>query len=192
MGAGVLPIALYKGTLFLLLGQERHNNLWCDFGGSTINCEKPYKTAIREGIEELNGFLGNENDFETIVTDNMILSITFDRYTSYIFRTNYDDKLPLYFTNVNNFAEFYLKDKIYTKNKIYSKDKIYTKDKIGIKDNIGTKDNGLFEKKQIQWFPLSEFMEDNSRASVREHYKPILDSLLENEQFIIKYITTMD
>ena len=186
MGAGVLPIALYKGTLFLLLGQERHNNLWCDFGGGTINCEKPYKTAIREGIEELNGFLGNENDFEKIVTCNMILSITFDRYTSYIFKTNYDEKLPQYFTNVNNFAEFYLKDKIYIK------DKIYTKNKIDTKDKINTKDNGLFEKKQIKWFPLSEFRDDNSCAIFREHYKPILYSLLENEQCIIKYITTMD
>ena len=143
MGAGVLPIALYRGTLFLLLGQERHNNLWCDFGGSTIKGENSYKTAIREGTEELNGFLGNENDFEKIVSCNMILSITFDRYTSYIFKTNYDEKLPLYFTNVNNFAEFYLKDKI------------YTKDKINRKDKINTKDNGLFEKKQIKWFPLS-------------------------------------
>ena len=34
MGAGILLVALYRGTLFLLLGQERHNNLWSDFGGS--------------------------------------------------------------------------------------------------------------------------------------------------------------
>ena len=102
MGAGVLPVALYKGTLFLLLGQERHNNLWCDFGGGQHKGEKPYKTAIREGTEELNGFLGDENDFETTVNNNFILSISFDRYTSYIFRTTYDKKLPQYFRNVNN------------------------------------------------------------------------------------------
>jgi len=168
MGAGVLPVAIYKGTLFLLLGQERNNNLWCDFGGGQHKGEKPYKTAIREGTEELNGFLGDENDFETTVNNNFILSITFDRYTSYIFRTNYDKKLPQYFTNVNNFAEFHLKDK------------------------IDTKYNGLFEKKQIQWFPLSKFKEDKSRAMFREHYKPVLDSVLKNEQFIIKFIETMD
>ena len=168
MGAGVLPVALYKGTLFLLLGQERHNNLWCDFGGGQHKGEKPYKTAIREGTEELNGFLGDENDFETTVSNNFILSISFDKYTSYIFRTNYDKKLPQYFTNVNNFAEFHLKDK------------------------IEIKDNGLFEKKQIQWFPVSKFKEDRSRAMFREHYKPLLDSVLKNEKFIIKYIETMD
>jgi hypothetical protein len=74
----------------------------------------------------------------------------------------------MYFTNVNNFAEFHLKDK------------------------IDTKHNGLFEKKQIQWFPLSKFKEDKSRAMFREHYKPVLDSVLKNEQFIIKFIETMD
>ena len=58
MGAGILPVALYRGTLFLLLGQERNNNnLWSDFGGSSHKGEKPFKTAIREGNEELNGFL---------------------------------------------------------------------------------------------------------------------------------------
>ena len=168
MGAGVLPVALYKGALFLLLGQERNNNLWCDFGGSPHKGEKPYKTAIREGSEELNGFLGDENDFETYVSNNFILSISFDRYTSYIFRTAYDKKLPIYFTNVNKFAEFHLRDK------------------------IETQYNGLFEKKQIQWFPLSKFKDSKSHAMFREHYKPVLDSVLKNEQFIIKYIETMD
>ena len=168
MGAGVLPVALYRGTLFLLIGQERHNNLWCDFGGSPNKGEKPLKTAIREGNEELNGFLGNEYEFETTVNCNMILSISFDKYTSYIFRTNYDKKLPIYFSNVNEFAEIHLKDK------------------------IDTKHNGLFEKKQIQWFPLSKFKDGKSRIMFREHYKPILDSILKNEKFIIKFIENMD
>ena len=168
MGAGVLPVALYRGTLFLLIGQERHNNLWCDFGGSPNKGEKPLKTAIREGIEELNGFLGNEYEFETTVNCNMILSISFDKYTTYIFRTNYDKKLPMYFSNVNGFAEIHLTDK------------------------IDTKHNGLFEKKQINWFPLSYFKDGKSRNMFREHYKPLLDSILKNEKFIIKFIENMD
>ena len=43
MGAGVLPVSLYKGTLFLLLGQERKNNLWADFGGGAHKGERPFK-----------------------------------------------------------------------------------------------------------------------------------------------------
>jgi len=165
MGAGILPLALYKGTLFFLLGQERNNNLWSDFGGSTIKGEKPFKTAIREGCEELNGFLGDENELEEQVTNNLITSISFDRYTSYIFKTNYDKKLPLYFANVNNFAELHLKDKIDNKN------------------------NGLFEKKQIQWIPLSKLKEDKSQIKLREFYKPLLETILKNEEFIMRLMS---
>ena len=175
MGAGVLPLALYKGTLFLLLGQERNNNLWSDFGGSTIRGEKPFKTAIREGCEELNGLLGDENELEEQVTNNLITSISYDRYTSYIYKTSYDKKLPNYFANVNKFAEIHLKHA------------------------IETKDNGLFEKKQILWIPLSHLRSDNLRSDnlrsdksniqLREHYKPILKSILKNEEFITRLMT---
>ena len=51
MGAGVLPLSIYKNTIFLLLGQERHNGLWSDFGGSPIKGETNLDTAIREGYE---------------------------------------------------------------------------------------------------------------------------------------------
>ena len=168
MGAGVLPVALYKGTLFLLLGQERKNNLWADFGGSAKKDERPLKTAIREGTEELNGFLGDENEFEVLVTSNMIISISYDKYTSYIFKTNYDKKLPTYFSNVNKFAEQHLQDK------------------------IDIEHNGLFEKTQIQWFPLSKFKEDKSQIKLREFYKPLFNSIIKNERFIISFIQTMD
>ena len=47
MGAGILPVALYRGTLFLLLGQERHNSLWSDFGGSSNKGEKPFKKKVK-------------------------------------------------------------------------------------------------------------------------------------------------
>ena len=168
MGAGVLPVSLYKGALFLLLGQERHNNLWCDFGGGAHKGERPFKTAIREGVEELNGFLGDESEFEALVTSNMIISISYDKYTSYIFKTTYDKKLPYYFSNVNKFAEQHLKDE------------------------IDTDHNGLFEKKQIQWFPLSKLKEDKSQIVFREFYKPLFQSIIKNERFIINFLQTMD
>ena len=168
MGAGVLPVTLYKGTLFLLLGQERKNNLWADFGGSAYKGEKPFKTAIREGVEELNGFLGDETELEALVTSNLILSISYDKYTSYIFKTNYDKKLPTYFSNVNKFAEKHLKDE------------------------IDIEHNGLFEKKQIQWFPLSKLKEEKSQVIFREFYKPLFNSILKNERFIINFLQTME
>ena len=111
MGAGILPIALYNGAIYLLLGQER-NNLWSDFGGSSNKNEKPYKTAIREGYEELNGFLGDINELENRVNSNLILSISYDKYTTYIFNIEYDEKLPFYFSNLNSFIEINADEKI--------------------------------------------------------------------------------
>ena len=73
MGAGILPITLNKGVIFLLLGQERHNNLLCDFGGSSNKGEKVYNTAIREGYEELNGLLGPISELEKKVSNNLLL-----------------------------------------------------------------------------------------------------------------------
>ena len=31
MGAGILPLGVLSSSVFILLGQERHNNLWSDF-----------------------------------------------------------------------------------------------------------------------------------------------------------------
>lgn len=165
MGAGVLPLAIYKGTLFMLLGQERNNNLWSDFGGGTIKGEKPFKTAIREGCEELTGFLGDESELEEQVTNNLISSISFERYTSYMFKIPYDKKLPKYFSNVNKFAETHLQT------------------------NIENNENGLFEKKQIQWVSLSDLKTNKLNIQMREHYKPIMNSILKNEKFIMKLMT---
>ena len=110
----------------------------------------------------------NETELEALVTSNLILSISYDTYTSYIFKTNYDKKLPLYFSNVNSFAELHLKDK------------------------IDIEDNGLFEKKQIQWFPLTKLKEDKSQIKLREFYKPLLETILKNERFIISFLQTME
>lgn len=167
MGAGILPIALYRGSLFLLLGQERHNNLWCDFGGSPNKGEKPFKTAIREGSEELNGFFGTESDLEEIVNNSMILSICYDKYTTYIFNTKYDYNLVHYFNNVNNFAELHLKDKV----------------------NINH--NGLFEKTNIRWFKINYLKNPKFKKIVRPHFHAHIDSIVKNEKFIISHIQSM-
>lgn len=168
MGAGILPIALYRGTLFLLLGQERHNSLWSDFGGSSHKGEKPFKTAIREGTEELNGFFGTEEELEDEVNNNMVLSICYDKYTTYIFQTKYNKDLPRYFTNNNKFIE---------------------KNAPQIIDN---KHNGLYEKKTIGWFPISKFRNDRNTAMLRPHYQEHIKSVLKNDKFIIKQIEQIE
>ena len=164
MGAGILPIALYRGTIYLLLGQERHNNLLCDFGGSPHKGEQIIDTAVREGCEELNGLLGDIKSVDKLVNNNLILMINYEKYTSYVFNIRYDKNLPYYFNNLNNFAESYLVDKI--------------------NDNH----NGLFEKKIIEWYKLDDLKKLNSNSNfmknVRPHYKNILKSISSKEDFL--------
>ena len=166
MGAGILPIALYRGTIYLLLGQERHNNLLCDFGGSPHKEEQIIDTAVREGCEELNGLLGDKEMVDRLVKSNLILMINDSKYTSYIFNIKYDKNLPYYFNNLNNFAESYLVDK------------------------INENHNGLFEKKKIEWYKLDDLKNlnlnsnSNFMKNVRPHYKNILKSISSKEDFL--------
>ena len=44
---------------------------WADFGGGTDNNESYLETAIREGVEETTGFLGNEKDMRRYYFDNV-------------------------------------------------------------------------------------------------------------------------
>ena len=162
MGAGILPIALYRGTIFLLLGQERHNSLLCDFGGSPHKDEQIIDTAIREGCEELNGLLGDIKTVDKLVKSNLILMINDNKYTSYIFNIKYDKNLPYYFNNLNSFAESYLIDK------------------------VNGEHNGLFEKNNIEWFKLDDFkyLNIDSMKKIRPHYVNILNSISKKENFL--------
>jgi 8-oxo-dGTP pyrophosphatase MutT (NUDIX family) len=168
MGAGILPITLFKGTLYLLLGQERRDHLWSDFGGSSNKGETPFKTALREGTEELNGFLGNEKELSQLVTKSKVLSIKYDQYTSYVFHIPYNKDLPTYFSNVNNFAETHLKDK------------------------IDSNHNGLYEKTRIEWFPINKFKtpktNQNQNPKLRIYYSPFVATLINNEEYVIEEI----
>mgnify|MGYP001236635594 FL=1 len=168
MGAGILPVSLYRGTLFLLLGQERNNNLWSDFGGSSHKGEKPFRTAIREGTEELNGFFGTEEEMEEEINNNMVLSICYDKYTTYIYSCKYNKDLPKYFNNNSKFIQ---------------------KNAVSIIDN---KYNGLYEKKTIGWFPINKFRLDNNISMLRTHYKENIKSIVKNEKFIIKQIEELE
>ena len=85
MGCGILPVSKQNGKIYFLFGLEEYDNTWSDFGGSSDGTENPYQTAIREGYEELNGFLGSKANLQKIVSKNMILKLKFDNYTTYLF-----------------------------------------------------------------------------------------------------------
>ena len=159
MGAGILPIAYNSFTIFYLLGKEQ-NNEWSDFGGSpNFKYESRFHTAIREGYEETNGFLGNKFELGKKVKNNLLGSYSNQRYTTYIFQQEYDELLPKYYNQNYNFV-----------NENYP---LIIKDK-----------NGLYEKKEIGWFSKDEIYE----LELRPFYKNIIYPILNQENEYIKII----
>ena len=165
MGAGILPVAIYRGTIYILLGQERFNGQWSDFGGSALSNEyrDRYMTAIREGSEELNGLFGVEDDLRESVKKNLLMTVSNndDKYTSYVYRVEYDKMLPIYFERQNRFVEKHLEDTI-------------------------AMHNGLFEKSSIRWFKHTELVDKTSRPNFRGFYECIIDKVVKSEKRLLR------
>jgi len=160
MGAGILPVSLYKNKLYFLFGQEEQEHKWSDFGGGCNTDETPLQTALREGYEELNGYYGTMNEFKQLVKNNTLLRVNVNGYTTIIVKVPYDDNFPSYFNNQHKFMKTHFPHLI---------------DK-----------NGFFEKRQIKWMTIAEMKE--SKIQFRSHYKAIVENTISNESFILKNI----
>lgn len=128
MGGGILPVSINNGNLYFLLGKEHNSKEWSDFGGSKEKGETSFITALREGTEELSGFLGSQEQLEKHVKENMVAKFECPNktYTSFVFLINYDPNLPKYFNNNFRFMKKMAPDVVKSK-------------------------NGLFEKSEIKW-----------------------------------------
>jgi 8-oxo-dGTP pyrophosphatase MutT (NUDIX family) len=163
VGAGLLPAAVHKGTIYLLFGRENELNDtpgWADFGGGSKRNETPLDVATREGSEELNGLLGSQSALKKVAVRHKIAELRFHEYTTIIFKTEYDEKIEDYYRNNYRFFEKYLP---------------------GAKKNP---DNGLLEKAEIKWFTFAELKKN--RASFRQFYQNMVDIILEHEDEITR------
>ena len=160
MGAGVLPVSFYKGQLYFLFGEEFDEHKWIDFGGGEKRGETTLQNAIREGCEELNGFFGSENEFKHLIKNNLIIKLSLETYTTFIVEVPYDPNLPFYFNNHHKFIKSHLPHL------------------------VGK--NGLFEKRQIKWFTLTDMNQQRSRF--RHYYKAMLDQIRQHEKIILDAI----
>jgi 8-oxo-dGTP pyrophosphatase MutT (NUDIX family) len=165
MGGGLLPVAIKKGQVYFLFGKE--NELddtpgWADFGGGHEEGETHFDTALREGSEEINGFLGSAEQLRDRVKKNKISTIKFKEYTTYIFKMDYDDNLPRYYKNNYEFFSKYLP---HVKHK---------------------KDNGLLEKSKIRWFSYDELKKE--KKDFRSFYQNIVDMIIKQEKDITEKV----
>lgn len=149
MGAGILPVSLYRGNVMFLFGRERASGLWSDFGGKAEPGETDIQTAVREGSEELNGFYGSGTDLFNKINHSLLNKVDYDHYATYIFRVDYDKSLPIYFKNANEFVEFHMPN------------------------IVNNRKNGLFEKTELRWFTIEEMREQ--KTAFRPFYRSFIN-----------------
>lgn len=169
MGGGALPVAFNKKNkkVYLLFGKEneylnKDSPGFSDFGGGEKAGESALDTALREGCEELNGFFGCEGEIKHLIKENLVTSLNHDRYTTFLFEIEYDEKLPYYFNNNYKFLKSHV-------NKL-----------------VRHATNGLFEKSVIKWMTFDDLR--NERGSFRSYYRNVVDVILENEDDIVQKI----
>jgi hypothetical protein len=171
MGASILPVTIYKGKLYFLFGKERaldENPGWSDFGGGTDAGETYLQTAIREGGEEMTGFLGSSTDIKQMLTKYGTFNIDYESpgskygvYRVHIFPTTYNEFLPFYYNNNQRFLQKRLNPKV-------------------------IKDSKIFEKAEIRWICIDEIAK--MRKEFRSFYKNIVDLILEKRGEIDAFI----
>ena len=168
MGGSVLPVTIFNKKVYFLFGKEREideNPGWSDFGGGTDKGESFFQTAIREGSEELTGFLGNPNDIKKLLNKYGTFNIDYKSqghttYRCHIFPMIYDDKLTYYYNNNQSFLQKKLDPKI-------------------------IRDSKIFEKTQIKWFSFDQIKKNYNEF--RSFYKNVVDLIMENKSDIEKF-----
>ena len=166
VAGSILPVALYKNELYFLFGKENalENSAkgYSDFGGRLEKNETPYQGALREGSEELTGFLGNKNELNKLIKrSGGVLPLTIGTYHVHIFMLDCDENLPLYYNNNHSFLWNKMDKNMLNKSK-------------------------LFEKIEIHWFSIKE-MKDRI-LEFRAFYREIVNVLLENKNNIKNFI----
>jgi hypothetical protein len=170
MGAGILPTTIHKNKLYFLFGKEnKYEDTapgFSDFGGGSDNDETYIQTAIREGGEELTGFLGSDVELKKMLERHGTYNIDNKSgknkiYRVHLFPMEYDEKLPYYYNNNQRFLQKRLDPSVIKKTKI-------------------------FEKEEIRWICIDELKA--MKPKFRFFFPPIIDKIYNEREQIKKFI----
>jgi len=166
VAGSILPITLHQNKLYFLFGKE--NELedsapgWSDFGGGCEGKESPFKTALREGGEELTGFLGGASDVSKLIKQNGgYYKMTHGTYHIHAFFLEYDENLPKYYNHNHRFLWKRMDNKMLSKTR-------------------------LFEKIEIAWFSIDEL--EKRRNEFRHFYRDMVDMILSKKTELREFI----
>jgi len=168
VAGSILPVALYKNKLHFLFGKENpmedSAKGFSDFGGRADGDETPYDAAMREGSEELTGFLGNAATVRAMIKKyGGVLPITVGTYHVHIFAMDYDANLPKYYNQNHQF----LWDKM---------------------DKTVLNESKLFEKIEIRWFSIDDMK--RHKKWFRPFYREMVDVFLSKQEEIVAFVKT--
>ena len=164
MGAGILPTTIHNKKLYFLFGKENKyadTPGWSDFGGGTDNKETPMQTAIREGGEELTGFLGSDDDLKRMLKRGTYTIDGTNKYRMFLFYMQYDEGLPHYYNNNQRFIQKHLDQEV-------------------------IKETKIFEKAEIQWVCEDEL--NKMRGQFRSYFQNTVNKLIEERKQITKFM----
>jgi 8-oxo-dGTP pyrophosphatase MutT (NUDIX family) len=154
VASSILPVAIHKGKLYFLFGKENEMEDsapgFSDFGGRVENDESIMETALREGSEELCGFLGDSTGIRSLLRGG-VFPLVHGTYHIHIFVMKYDENLPCYFTNHHRF----LWERM---------------------DKNVLNDSKYFEKQEIRWFSVEDMK--RKKKEFRGFYREIVDMIL--------------
>jgi hypothetical protein len=159
VGSSILPVTFHKNKTYFLFGKETPLETsapgWSDFGGGMEEGENVFESALREGGEELTGFLGDQLQLRKHIDHHGgAYPINYkDKYHVHVIYIPYDANLPTYYNNNHQFLWNRMDHKLLQNTK-------------------------LFEKIEIGWF--SPELAKTSRENFRPFYQPILDNILDH------------
>jgi len=163
VGSSILPACFYKGQLYFLFGRE--NSLadtpgWSDFGGGVDKGESIYDTALREGGEELTGFLGDGKQIDRMIKKaGGVYKMQYETYHIHLFKLKYNEDLV----------------------KIYNDSHRFLWQRMSKKYLNNTK---LFEKIEIKWFSLDEMK--RRKHEFRNFYQKVIDETILKQEAQIR------
>jgi 8-oxo-dGTP pyrophosphatase MutT (NUDIX family) len=166
VAASILPVTIHNGELYFLFGKENpmedSSKGFSDFGGRVDPGETIFKTALREGSEELTAFLGDPKELAKLIKKNGgTYKISHNDYHVHIFFLKYDENLPIYYNQNHRFLW----------NRM---------------DKNLLNDTKLFEKIEIDWFSIADL--SSRKKEFRNFYQEITEKFIENEENIRKFI----
>jgi hypothetical protein len=166
VASSILPISVYKNKIYFLFGKENEYEDsakgFSDFGGRVESNETIGSTYLREGSEELCGFLGDENDIRKLIKKNGgTYNLSHNDYHVHMFHLKYDSNLIEYYNNTHKFLW----------NRM---------------DKHMLNNSKLFEKQEIRWFSINDMK--RKIKLFRPFYQEIVFKILDDIDSISKFI----